>query len=112
MTPGRRSISFPQGEPPDWLSNAKWSALKPYAHQQQKLIQQVYLYICEYVCECVQACACVSTCVCAWAQESKKGYQFEWGWEGSREVIREGWENGMDGDKVTFYFNENIFYVL
>lgn len=49
MTGGRKKISFPNDEIPYQLSNAEWSAPRPYTHKQQEYTQQaVFTYICAY----------------------------------------------------------------
>lgn len=68
MTALREKLVSLKDEAPNWLFNAKWSALKPYTHRQQKCTQQVviiYLYICVCVCALVCAQMCVGTHACA-----------------------------------------------
>lgn len=97
MTAGK--ISLCRHEPPYWLSNAEWSALKPYTHKNglSKLYSELYIFVHIYICLFTYLCICITIII-----KAKEAINLKMGGHerGSREGILERLEGGRRREKV------------
>lgn len=58
---GNAGLPWAWAPPPDWLSNTKWSTLKPYTYRNPKLNSTGYIYILVHIFISLSVCLSVTT---------------------------------------------------
>lgn len=91
---GEGELASPRDEPPCWLPNVEWLAIKPHRHQQQKWAQQIFLCMCMYAFTCINTYVCVCVTIII---NGKKTIKLKMG--KTREMSNVGCLGGVGGRK-------------